>query len=102
MIETSRQIKALLLALTIGVWGLLARSFFLSDGRDAAPPPPVKRVYVASSDKDGKLFFDNTPGNIGFDARGLLAVTNEANRQGIKIHSVILSGPGGYVILVEK
>jgi hypothetical protein len=100
---TSRQIKALLLALTLGVWGLLARSFFPPATREASPPPMVKHVYVVSSDDKGKIFFDNSPGNIGFSASGLLSVLDEAARKGVKIHSVVSpSGLGGYVVFVEK
>jgi hypothetical protein len=104
MIGKSRQIIiALLLLLTLGVWGLLARSFFPPVAGSASPPPAAKRIYVASSDKDGKIFFDNSPGNIGFTASGLLNVLDEAAKQGIKVHSVVSpSGVGGYVVFVEK
>lgn len=82
MRATSQQIKALLLALTLGVWGLLARSFFPPATGSASPPPAAKRVYVASSDNDGKIFFDNSPGNIGFTASGLLSTARHKYVEG--------------------
>jgi hypothetical protein len=51
---------------------------------------------------DGKIFFDNLPENIGFSASGLLSVLKEAERRGIKIHSVVAPSSGGYVVFVEK
>jgi hypothetical protein len=100
---TSRQIKALLLVLVLGVWGLLIRSFFPPASREASPSPAVKRVYVVSTDDKGKISFDSAPGSIGFGATGLLNVLDEAARQGVKIHSVLSpSGVGGYVVLVER
>src|SRR5262249_60496246 len=100
MKEVNRQIKLLLLALVLGVWGLLAQSFFTSASGSAVP---AKRIYVATSNKEGKIFFDNSPGNIGFSASGLLTVLDEAARKGIKIHSVVSpSGIGGYVVVFRK
>jgi hypothetical protein len=100
---TSRQIRALLLALTIGVWGLLARSLFPPTTGEASPAPAARRVYVVSSSENGKIFFDNSPGNIDFNASGLVSVLEEAARRGVKIHSVVSpSGLGGYVVFVEK
>ncbi|HEY7307233.1 MAG TPA: hypothetical protein VH601_24125 [Bryobacteraceae bacterium] len=100
---TSRQIRALLLALTLGVWALLVRSFLPPMTGEASPPPAAKRVYVVTSNDQGKIFFDNSPGNIAFNASGLLSVLDEAARRGVKIHSVVSpSGLGGYVVFVEK
>jgi hypothetical protein len=109
---TNQQIVvALLVALTLGVWGLLARSFFplatgsASPAPTPTPTPMVKQVYVVSSDKDGKIFFDNSPGNIAFTASGLGHVLQEAAKRGIKIHSIVSPsgiGGGGYVVFVEN
>jgi hypothetical protein len=99
---TSRQIKIPLAPLALGVWGLLARSFFPSATGSASAPPAVKRVYVASSDGAGKIFFDNSPGNIDFGASGLLSVLKEAEKKGITVHSVISISLGGYVVFVQK
>src|SRR5262249_19962846 len=99
MKEVNRQIKLLILALVLGVWGLFAQSFFTSAAGSAVP---AKRIYVCSSDEEGKIFFDNSAGNIGFNATGLLAVLNEAVRKGIKVHSVLSPSTGGYVVFVEK
>src|SRR5215813_13881572 len=100
MSTTTRQIKLLLLGLTLGVWGLFAQSFFTSASGSAVP---AKRIYVATSNKEGKIFFDNSPGNIAFTATGLVNVLNEAARQDVKIHSIVFaSNVGGYAFFVEK
>jgi hypothetical protein len=50
----------------------------------------------------GKIFFENSPGNIGFSASGLLSVLKETDQRGITVHSVISVSSGGYVDFVQK
>ena len=100
MISPDRQIRILLLTLVIGIWGLLLRGLFSPASEAASPLPPEKFVYVVSLDKSG-YHFDNTPGNIAFNAAGLAEALNEAARKGIRVHSVV-SSTAGYVVFVEK
>jgi hypothetical protein len=63
----------------------------------------VKRVYVALSDKDGKIFFDNSKGEIRFQPSELLRVFDEAARRGFRVHSIVTPPEiGGFVVFVEK
>ena len=104
MMRTDRQIRILLLALVVGVWGLLLRGLFSPTSGAASSPPTEKLVYLVSRDKDKPEFhFDNTPGNIGLTAAGLNEALKEAASKGIRVHSVITGIDGnGYVVFVER
>ncbi|MGH9754593.1 MAG: hypothetical protein ACREA2_17595 [Blastocatellia bacterium] len=107
MRDTNRQIRIILLALTLGVWGLIARSFFPPTTGSASQPTAAKRVYVASltfGDRgEGIVSFDNSPGHITLDRSQMVFALNEAARRGIKVHSVISpSDLGRYTVFVEK
>ncbi|HKX29154.1 MAG TPA: hypothetical protein VJ302_15775 [Blastocatellia bacterium] len=103
MISPDRQIRILLLALVVGVWGLLLRGLFSPISGAAGSMSAEKLIYVVSRDKDKQIFnFDNTPGNIGLTAAGLNEALREAVNKGIRVHSVIPGPNGGYVVFVEK
>lgn len=101
MKNAMRQIKLLLLILTLGVWGLVAQHFFTSSVFSATPG---KRIYVATSDKEGKIYFDHSAGdNLAFTGSGLFNVLSEAIKQNVRVHSIMSpSSGGGYVIFVER
>jgi hypothetical protein len=59
----------------------------MSDGVQRRNPPPYHFVVgggegqVVSSGRDGKIFFDKSPGDLVFNATGLPSVLDEAARK---------------------